>query len=505
MLRFLYWVILRLHPKQFREHFHEEMLSIFDWVQERPARAELLVDGFVSLIRQWVLRSNYCDTESLADAAPADGVPIFYTVDNFQPRTSALIHGAALAFVAFCGVCLVFGYNWTHPVLIPFAGMQASQEAGPKPATNSSTPAMFPLRPIPHKQELKPRGARVIPEKAWSSVFQKLPFAKANHLQPTLKTYIASQQPASPYSVSPEKPQAIPGYKLMSIAVAKNVELEVLDWGGMGRPLVLLAGLGNTAHVFDRFAPKLVPTFHVYGVTRRGFGSSSTPPDTDGNYSADRLADDVLAVVDSLRLTRPVLVGHSIAGEELSSIGTRFPDKVGGLVYLDAGYSYAFYDRAQGDLILDSLELRRNLKQFVQGDHREREQLVRGLLATLPQFERELRTYQKDLEFLPSFGKTDFPVAAVVEGEQKYTHIGCPILAVFAYPHDIGQLLHDHPGARARMEASDTAMTRSQINAFEKGVPSARVVRVPNASHFIFESNEAEVIREIKAFATTLP
>jgi len=29
-----------------------------------------------------------------------------------------------------------------------------------------------------------------------------------------------------------------------------NVRLEVLDWGGSGRPVVLLAGLANTAHVF---------------------------------------------------------------------------------------------------------------------------------------------------------------------------------------------------------------------------------------------------------------
>ena len=30
-----------------------------------------------------------------------------------------------------------------------------------------------------------------------------------------------------------------------------GVRLEILDWGGAGPPLVLLAGLGNSAHVFD--------------------------------------------------------------------------------------------------------------------------------------------------------------------------------------------------------------------------------------------------------------
>src|SRR4051794_29567708 len=127
------------------------------------------------------------------------------------------------------------------------------------------------------------------------------------------------------------------------VNVEKDVRLEVLDWGGTGRPIVFLAGAGNSAHVFDAFAPKLTAEYHVYGITRRGFGNSSRP--TSG-YLADSLADDVLAVLDSVGIRAPVLIGHSIAGEELSSIGSRHPERVAGLVYLDAGYPYAFYDSA---------------------------------------------------------------------------------------------------------------------------------------------------------------
>jgi pimeloyl-ACP methyl ester carboxylesterase len=79
------------------------------------------------------------------------------------------------------------------------------------------------------------------------------------------------------------------------VTVAKNVGLETLDWGGRGRPVLLLAGGGNTAHVFDDFALKLRGRYHVYGLTRRGSPPSSIPED---GYSADRLGDDVLAVID---------------------------------------------------------------------------------------------------------------------------------------------------------------------------------------------------------------
>ena len=105
-------------------------------------------------------------------------------------------------------------------------------------------------------------------------------------------------------------------HRVRFVTVDKGVKLEVLDWGGSGRSIVLLAGLGDTAHVFDDFAPKLTSQYHVYGITRRGYGASSAPAVGGASYSADRLGDDVLAVLDALKINRPVLVGHSIAGEE---------------------------------------------------------------------------------------------------------------------------------------------------------------------------------------------
>jgi pimeloyl-ACP methyl ester carboxylesterase len=157
-------------------------------------------------------------------------------------------------------------------------------------------------------------------------------------------------------------------HSVQFVVAEEKVKLEVLDWGGGGRSLVLLAGLGNTAHVFDEFAPKLTAAgYHVYGITRRGYGASggngaSSAPEF--GYSADRLGDDVLAVIGALKLDRPVLVGNSLAGEELSSVGSRHPEKVAGLIYLDAAYSYAYYDRSQGDLFFDLLELERKVDQL---------------------------------------------------------------------------------------------------------------------------------------------
>jgi len=136
---------------------------------------------------------------------------------------------------------------------------------------------------------------------------------------------VASAQQAQPLTgwrdLSPHKAQFV--------TVDTDVRLEVLDWGGSGRPIILLSGLGGTAHIFDEFAPKLASAYHVYGVTRRGFGASSVAA---SGYDADRLGDDVLAVLDRLKLEAPVLVGVSLGGAELSSVGSRQLCGVSGVV-----------------------------------------------------------------------------------------------------------------------------------------------------------------------------
>ncbi len=314
------------------------------------------------------------------------------------------------------------------------------------------------------------------------------------------------QQPAAPAKDSSP-------HTVQFVAVDKDVRLEVLDWGGTGRPLVLLAGLGNDAHIFDKFATALTASYHVYGITRRGFGASSRPAVEGGNYAADRLADDVLAVMQALKLNRPVLVGHSVAGEELSSIGSRYPDRVAGLVYLDAGYAYAYYNAARGDAVIDLNELQKELDALTSLVPRtDRKAQVKELLEqTLPQFEKDLQGLQKQLAASPDNMPTP-PVTpealvaiAVQRGARRYAGVKCPVLAIYALPHNFGPAPKEHPEAFEAMKAADVERTSAQADAFAAGNPQARVVRIANADHYVFRSNEEEVLRAMKEFISTLP
>ena len=296
------------------------------------------------------------------------------------------------------------------------------------------------------------------------------------------------------------------------VRVAPDVALEVLDWGGSGRPLVLLAGRGNTAHVFDTFALKLTDEFHVYGVTRRGFGNSTR---TTSGFLADSLGDDVLAVMDTLDIGQPVLIGHSIAGQELSSIGSRFPDRIAGLVYLDAGFHFAFYDSSAGRAPVFFRDMQRKLARLadlsVGMTLRERHALIQELLENIPILERDLRSWRQDIAAVADKSRIlprpdSNPIhRALAMGQQKYTSVRAPVLAIFAYPAQYPPALPTDSASRARFDSLAAVAQSPQINAFERGIPWARVVRIPHANHYVFRSHEADVLREIREFVAALP
>lgn len=321
-------------------------------------------------------------------------------------------------------------------------------------------------------------------------------------------------QPAPPPSPDRGPADSSP-HKVQFVEVEPGVKLEVLDWGGTGRPLILLAGLGYDAHDFDTFALKLVAHYRVYGITRRGFGASSTPEQTPQNYSATRLGDDVLGVMNALKIERPVLVGHSIAGEELSSIGTRFPEKVAGLVYLDAGYPYAYYDpeATRRSPQVDWSLVRHDMDTlFTPTTTPERKAAIKQLVETdLPRFEKDMQEEEKQMAGMPDSTPPppDTRLArsggAVMRGVEMYKGVKCPVLAIYAVPHDFSKMPGLDERKRVEMAAQDKIDTGAQADAFEKGNPAAHVVRIANAEHFVFKSNEAEVLREIDTFVAGLP
>lgn len=303
-------------------------------------------------------------------------------------------------------------------------------------------------------------------------------------------------------------------HRTILVEVAPNVRLEVLDWGGRGRPLVLLTGSGLTAHIYDEIAPKLTDCCHVYAITRRGFGASSHP---DSGYDDQRLADDVLRVIDALKLQRPVLVGHSMAGGELTTLGHQHSQRVGGLVYLDALADPR--DNPAGDPAFQALlpRIPKEVNQKEPPDYSSftayRAWQVRTGVGAFPEAElRQLFELKPDGTMGSYKASTGAINQAIGQGQKKrdYSGITVPVLALVDLPRArrISELRADeyHPKndeERATFEAMGKllgAYSDRWVANLKGHVPGARVVNLDGAGHYLFLTRQEVALREIHAF-----
>ena len=72
-------------------------------------------------------------------------------------------------------------------------------------------------------------------------------------------------------------------------------------------------------------------------------------------------------------------------------------------------------------------------------------------------------------------------------------------------PKDHGKYVSADSTDVAVAQARETALIETQIGALQKAIPSAKIVRIAHANHYVFLSNEAEVLERMTAFINSLP
>jgi pimeloyl-ACP methyl ester carboxylesterase len=305
---------------------------------------------------------------------------------------------------------------------------------------------------------------------------------------------------------SPASAAAPAPHRVRRIAVDPLVSVEVLDWGGSGPPLVFLAGLGNTGHAFDTFAPRFTDRFRVVAVTRRGLGASDRP--YPGPYDAQTLAADVKAVVDSLGFGKVTLVGHSYGGTEASWFAALYPDRVDAIVYLDS-----YCNRCVSG---DALRAVHPRQPPVPPMAPEDTLTPAGAMAyqrrtvgySLPEDElRAMYVYAADGTVRPAV--PEWVARGIVEGASHpgYARIHARALGIFAERSTPRQEFWWYP----RMSDGDQAVARAYVRAmlpvrraaraqFALEMANSRVAVVQGATHFVFLSHPDETERLMREF-----
>ena len=244
-----------------------------------------------------------------------------------------------------------------------------------------------------------------------------------------------------------------------------GVRLHYLDWGGKGEPLLFLTALAGTAGDFQALAVRLTDHFRVFGLTRRGQGESEKPAT---GYDMSTLVGDIKSFLDDQKIERVILVGYSMAGNEMTEFATAYPQRTLKLVYLDAAYDLA-----------ENAELGRkahlNLPPLPGADSATLELLARS------------NEYHPD-----------------------YTRIVSPALGFFVTYDEAPKSPAWDDATKAKLltfwNDYGKAYRREQIDKFRRDMKNGSVVELHNTTHgtFIFEKQQQEIlIREMRSFLLT--
>lgn len=145
--------------------------------------------------------------------------------------------------------------------------------------------------------------------------------------------------------------QTAPEGETLTVEGAGGVSLHVETYGPRDAPpIVLVHGWMCSAKFWRLQVHDLAKDHHVVAYDLRGHGESGTPK--DGDWSLDRLADDLEAVlVAAVGDERPALLaGHSLGAMTIAAWAGRYNDSVG-----PRASAAALLNTGLGDLISESL------------------------------------------------------------------------------------------------------------------------------------------------------
>jgi pimeloyl-ACP methyl ester carboxylesterase len=253
---------------------------------------------------------------------------------------------------------------------------------------------------------------------------------------------------------------------------------------GPGRPIVLLHGITDDGLCWLNTAKALSARHDVVMPDMRGHGGSDAPK---SDYTIASTARDIRQVVHSLKLEKPIVIGHSLGGVVALEYAGRFKDEIGGLILVD---SPPFWNLTAGSSVMSQEQLNalHNLiaafKRKTYDELRQECKLDNPSWADLDianWIDAKHRFSPKIDGFVSPKEVTSADFHELIRG------IACPSLLLFANP-ELGSTLCD----------SDIAMLISLL-------PRLRKVSMNRCGHSIHRDELAEFVRQVEGFQAADP
>jgi non-heme chloroperoxidase len=293
-----------------------------------------------------------------------------------------------------------------------------------------------------------------------------------------------------------------------------DIRLHYLDWGGNGPVLLFLTGLGNNAHIYDKFAPRFNDKFHVIALTRRGHGDSDYP---ETGYDVDTLTEDVRQFMDSLKIDQAILAGHSMANIELCHFSALYPERIIKLVFLDAAY-----DRTSPTFksMVEQNPLRHIPIPGANDDYYSIEDFVASIKKQYPYWaaiwgdvmdEEVLHNIEKSSEGKIVERMPDSILAALNDTlrngyKPEDSKLQAPVLSIYVILDGNDALSSEYMTDEQKALVTEffdvirPPLTRECMERFRRDVPHAEIVEISKGHHHCFIKHENLVFDEMRKF-----
>lgn len=288
-----------------------------------------------------------------------------------------------------------------------------------------------------------------------------------------------------------------------------GIRLHYLDWGGTGSTLIFLTGMGCSAYIFNKFAPRFTDEFRVLALTRRGQGDSDYP---ETGYDADTLTEDIRQFMDRLNIQKAILAGHSLAGVELTHFAATHPTRVEKLIYLDALDDRRGFPTIREQNPLRNIEIKKEA-----GTPRTLEEYIANMKRDIPEF-AEIWGELWDEEIAHGVRVNEDGVlvdrmpASIEKMMIENLSIGyvpkkvnaqIPILSFYARrtPKISDAYSEEQKASYFEFHRNvDEPFGRWLISEFQGRFPHASIVVIPEGHHYCFIAQEELVYNEMQKF-----
>lgn len=273
---------------------------------------------------------------------------------------------------------------------------------------------------------------------------------------------------AAPSAAGPQPPAGwTEGYVL-----ANGIRIHYWRTGGDKPALVMAHGSSDDALCWTNLAREFQDEYDIVMFDARGHGLSDPPTSSD---PPDVQVEDLARLIKELKLTRPILMGHSMGSSAVARFAAKYPDVARAIILEDPGLVRPA--APAGAAATQTPEARR--AAILARNNMTEAELVTGCMKNSPKWG------QSECEFWAPSKRRHHP-ATVASAPSSLPPVS-DLLAKITAPTLI-------------LKADAQGELRKQNEEVARRLPRGKIVHIEGAGHNVRRENKAQTIAVMKAF-----